>query len=114
MYFEDPAFTIPTGSPAPLDPQIAEFLRRMAADAAQYPRRDTLSIEQGRANAEKVRLPWAQGGTAMARTEEHQVATRHGDVRVRVYYPAERRLPGAFIYIMAAASCCSASTRMTA
>ena len=43
----------------------------MAADAAQYPRRDTLSIEQGRANAEKVRLPWAQGGPAMARTEEH-------------------------------------------
>lgn len=99
MYFDDPAFTIPTGTPAPLDPQIAEFLRRMAADASQYPRRDTLSIEQGRANAEKVRLPWAQGGPEMARTVEHQVATRHGDVRVRVYYPAERRLPGAFIYI---------------
>ncbi|PJI52151.1 hypothetical protein CTI14_47235, partial [Methylobacterium radiotolerans] len=89
----------PTGTPAPLDPQIAEFLRRMAADASQYPRRDTLSIEQGRANAEKVRLPWAQGGPQMARTAEHQVATRHGPVRVRVYYPAERRLPGAFMYI---------------
>ena len=71
----------------------------MAADASQYPRRDTLSIEQGRANAEKVRLPWAQGGPAMARTDERQVTTRHGQVRVRVYYPAQRRLPGAFMYI---------------
>ena len=99
MYLEDPAFTIPIGPPAPLDPQIAEFLKRMAADAAQYPRRDTISIAEGREIAEKVRRPWAQGGPEMARTVEHQVPTRHGKVRVRAYYPQIRRMPGAFVYI---------------
>lgn len=99
MYIEDPAFTIPTGAPAPLDPQIAQFVKKMAADASQYPRRDTISIEEGRAIAEKVRLPWAQGGPVMARTVEHVVPTRYGSVQVRAYYPSERRLPGAFIYI---------------
>lgn len=98
-YLDDPAFTLPTGAPAPVDPQIAEFMRLMAKDAAQYPRRDTLPIEEGRANAEKVRLPWAQGGPQMARTVNTEVATRHGKVRVRIHYPAERRLPGAFMYI---------------
>ncbi len=91
--------TIPTGLPAPLDPQIAEFMRRMAADAAQYPRRDTVSIAEGRAIAEKVRAPWAQGGPAMERTVERMVPTRHGEVRIRVYHPRRRALPGAFVYI---------------
>ena len=99
MLPEDPAFTIPTGAPAPLDPQIADFLRLMAADASKYPRRDTLSIEAGREIAEKVRAPWALGGPDMADTVEHQVPTRHGDILVRVHYPRERRLPGAFVYI---------------
>lgn len=99
MYPDDPAFTIPTGAPAPLDPQIAEFVRRMAADAAKYPRRDTLSIEEGREIAEKVRAPWTKGGPQMERTEEHYVPTRHGDILIRAYYPAQRRMPGAFVYI---------------
>lgn len=99
VYLDDPAFTLPTGAPASVDPQIAEFMRLMAVDASKYPRRDTISIEQGRANAELVRLPWAKGGPEMARTVNTEVQTRHGKVRVRVYYPAERRLPGAFMYI---------------
>jgi acetyl esterase len=74
-------------------------MRRMAADASKYPRRDTISIEEGRSNAEKVRLPWAQGGPEMARTLNTEVQTRHGAVRVRIHYPAARRLPGAFMYI---------------
>lgn len=90
---------IPTGPAAPMDPQIAEFVRRMAADAAKFPRRDTVTIAEGRDIAEKVRAPWAQGGPTMARTIEQRVPTRHGDVRIRVHYPQQRRLPGAFIYI---------------
>jgi len=91
--------TIPTGQPAPLDPQIAEFLRRVAADAAQYPRRDTVSLTETRAIAEKVRAPWARGGPAMAHTTERTIPTRHGDVAIRVHYPPHRRLPGALVYI---------------
>ncbi|WP_326539781.1 alpha/beta hydrolase [Pseudorhodoferax sp.] len=91
--------TIPTGIAAPMDPQIAEFMRRMAADAAQHPRRDTVGIAQGRQIAEKVRAPWAQGGPVMESTRERFVPTRHGDVRLRIHTPRQRELPGAFVYI---------------
>jgi acetyl esterase len=74
-------------------------MQKMAADASKFPRRDTVSIAEGRDIAEKVRAPWAAGGPTMARTIECQVPTRHGEVMLRVYYPRERRMPGAFFYI---------------
>jgi len=97
----DPAFAaaMDGARPAPLDPQVQVFVQRMAADAAKFPRRDTVSIAEGREIAEKVRAPWAAGGPAMARTVERQVPTRHGEVMVRVHYPQECRLPGVFFYI---------------
>ncbi|PWK34869.1 alpha/beta hydrolase fold domain-containing protein [Cupriavidus plantarum] len=99
MHPEDPAFTLPTGAPAPVDPQIREFLKKMAADAAKYPRRDTVSIAEGRRIGEAVRAPWAQGGPEMADTQERYVPTRHGPVRIRIYTPRQRAMPGAFVYI---------------
>lgn len=99
MDFDDPAFTIPTGSPAPLDPQIASFIEQMAAEGRKYPRRDTLPIAEARRVAEKVRAPWAAGGPAMAQVDEQRVPTRHGDVRIRVYRPAVCHQPGALIYL---------------
>ncbi|MFT4510054.1 alpha/beta hydrolase fold domain-containing protein [Caballeronia sp. 15711] len=99
MDFDDPAFTVPTGSPAPLDPQIARFVEQMAAEGRKYPRRDTLPIAEARRIAEKVRAPWAAGGPAMAHVDEYRVPTRHGDVRIRVYRPAACRLPGALVYL---------------
>ena len=101
MTHPDPAFAVSTqgAKPAPLDPQIQLFVQRMAADASKFPRRDTVSIVEGRDIAEKVRAPWAAGGPAMARTTEHQVPTRHGEVLIRTHYPKERRMPGAFFYI---------------
>ena len=97
----DPAFAASTqgAQPAPLDPQIQRFVQQMAADASKFPRRDRVSIAEGRDIAEKVRAPWARGGPAMARTTEHQVPTRHGEVLIRVHCPKERRMPGAFFYI---------------
>ncbi|MDB5819065.1 MAG: hypothetical protein JWQ11_2705, partial [Rhizobacter sp.] len=83
----------------PMDPQLKEFVTRMAADASKYPRRDTVSIAEGREIAEKVRAPWVVGGPVMASTVEHEVPTRHGSVKIRVYAPKQRRLPGAFFYI---------------
>ncbi|QHI96843.1 alpha/beta hydrolase fold domain-containing protein [Xylophilus rhododendri] len=85
--------------PAPMDPQIREFVRRMSADASQYPRRDTVSIAEGRDIAEKVRAPWAAGGPAMARTVERHIPTRHGELRIRIHHPAGQRMPGALLYI---------------
>jgi acetyl esterase len=97
----DPAFAASTGGakPAPLDPQVQLFVQRMSADASKYPRRDTVSIAEGRDIAEKVRAPWAAGGPVMARTTEHQVPTRHGEVLIRTHCPQHRRMPGAFFYI---------------
>lgn len=95
----DPAIYPPTGIPAPLDPQIAEFARRMAQDASRFPRRDTVSIEEGRAIAEQVRAPWAEGGPTMASTVEHDVDTAQGSARLRVYTPQQCKLGGVFIYI---------------
>jgi len=86
-------------APPPLDPQIVEFMRLMAAEGSRYPKRHTIPIAEGRANAEKVRAPWTRGGPAMTRTAEHHVPTRHGHVRIRVYYPEKRALPGALVYI---------------
>ncbi len=97
----DPAFAASTqgAKPAPLDPQVQLFVQKMSADASKFPRRDTVSIAEGRDIAEQVRAPWTEGGPRMARTVEHQVPTRHGEVMVRVYYPSERRMPGVFFYI---------------
>lgn len=75
----------------PLDPQIAEFVARMNADAARHPRRDTVSIAEARRIAEEVRAPWVAGGPRMAQTDDHMVPTRHGPVRVRLYRPATLR-----------------------
>jgi acetyl esterase len=101
-------------APSPLDPQIVEFMRLMAAEGGRYPKRHTIPIAEGRANAEKVRAPWTQGGPEMARTVEQMVPTRHGDVRIRVHYPGRVRCPARSCTSTAAASCCSASTRTTA
>ncbi|CAN5428154.1 alpha/beta hydrolase [soil metagenome] len=97
----DPAFSASTNGakPAPLDPQVQQFVRQMAADASKFPRRDTVSIAEGREIAEQVRAPWTAGGPVMERTTEQMVPTRHGEVLIRTYYPKERRMPGAFLYI---------------
>lgn len=86
-------------APPPLDPQIVEFMRLMGAEGARYPKRHTIPIAEGRANAEKVRAPWTRGGPEMARSVDHRVPTRHGEVRIRVHYPAQRALQGALVYI---------------
>ena len=95
----DPAIYPPTGIPAPLDPQIAEFAKRMASDASRFPRRDTVSLEEGRAIAEQVRAPWAKGGPAMASTVEHDITTAQGPARLRVYTPHTLKQGGVFIYL---------------
>lgn len=97
----DPAFAaVSAPAPvAPLDPQVQEFLRRQASEGAKYPRRDTVSITEGREIAEKVRAQWTAGGPVMAATEDLRSPTRHGEVELRVYTPQRRRLKGALLYI---------------
>ncbi len=98
---DDPAFSAISKPqpPAPVDPQVQEFLRRQASEGAKYPRRDTVSIVEAREIAEKVRAQWTSGGPVMAKTEDFMIPTRHGDIEARVYTPSVKRLPGAFLYI---------------
>jgi acetyl esterase len=85
--------------PPSLDPQIGEFVARMRADSARHPPRESLAIEQARQIAEIVRKPWTSGGPVMADTSEHQVPTRHGSVRIRVYHPDRQRPKPVFVYL---------------
>ncbi len=94
----NPALTVPKPL-KPVDPQLQEFLRRMATAGAGYPRRDTVSVAEGRAITEKVRAQWTEGGPEMAKTEDLHIPTRHGQVRLRVYTPRKQLLAGAFFYI---------------
>ena len=92
----------PHATPRPLaavDPQLQEFLRRMAAEGAKYPRRDMVPVAEGREITEKVRAPWAAGGPEMADTEDLHIPTRHGDVALRIYTPRRCRLAGGLFYI---------------
>lgn len=72
---------------ATLTPEIVEFTRRMAADAAAHPRRDRVPVAEARRIAAAVRAPWAEGGPRMAQQTEYHAPTRHGPVRLRLYQP---------------------------
>lgn len=83
----------------PLDPQIAEFVTRMRADSAKHPPRESLSVARAREVAEIVRKPWTEGGPVMVETLDHMAPTRHGPVRIRIYYPDAERPKPVFVYL---------------
>ena len=99
MDFPEITATAIPQAPSPVDPQLQEFLRRMASEGAQYPRRDMVSVVEGREITEKVRAQWTVGGPVMAKTEDFMIPTRHGDIEARVYFPSKISLGGAFLYI---------------
>lgn len=72
----------------PLDPQIRQFVDALAQAWAQHPDVASLPVAEKRRLAEIVRTPWRQGGPVMAQTRDINMATRHGDVRVRLHRPA--------------------------
>lgn len=85
--------------PAPLDPEIAVFVKQMRADAALHPPRESVSIAQARDIAEQVRRRWTEGGPRMANTSEMMVPTRHQPVRIRIYEPDQKSPQSAFVYL---------------
>lgn len=70
-----------------LDPEIADFVKRMSDAWAQFPPFATLPIQEAREVAEKVRAEWRQDGPVMAETSEHLVPTSSGLLRTRFYNP---------------------------
>lgn len=83
----------------PLDPDIAKFVTTMRSDSAKHPPRESVTVVKAREIAEVVRKPWTEGGPMMAKTIERMAPTRHGPVRVRVYYPTLQASHAAFIYL---------------
>lgn len=84
---------------ADLEPAIREFVRRTSADYVRLSGGEVLSPTDARQVAEQVREPWRQGGPEMAKIEERHVATRHGDVRVRIYFPVTAAGRPALVYL---------------
>jgi acetyl esterase len=85
-------------SPA-LDPEIAAFVSEMQRAWAEHPPFMSLSFDEARAAAERVRARWAAGGPVMAHTSEHRVPTPAGPVRIRAYDPGLDAPAPALIYL---------------
>lgn len=82
-----------------IDPEIAEFVRRVQAGWANHPPFATLPVTQARAIAEQVREPWRQGGPVMASTVDLDVPVAGGTMRVRRLDPGVRAPAPALIYL---------------
>jgi acetyl esterase len=81
-----------------IDPEILGFLARISGDYAAYPPMDSVGVDEKRRIASAVRAPWAQGGPEMARTENLEVSTPAGKVRVRLHYPTTESPLPALVY----------------
>lgn len=84
---------------AVLDPEIAEFVRRSNAASAALPRRDLLPESEARRVAVEARRQWFEGGPEMASSEDRMIATRHGEIRIRIHRPNDCAARGVFVYL---------------
>ena len=82
-----------------IDPDIRRFTARVMADYQRLTGGRQVAAAEMRQVAEQVRAPWREGGPAMRRTEEEQVPTPRGPVRVRVYDPDGRGPKPALVYM---------------
>jgi acetyl esterase len=80
-----------------IDPQVREFVRRVAAGYLDVMGDAELDMAERRAAAEIVRAPWREGGPAMASTDERRVGP--SAVRVRIHRPNEEAVLPALIYL---------------
>lgn len=91
--------TLQANDGADLDPAIARFIRETGEAHRLHSKSAGPSTADARKVAEAVRAPWREGGPLMASTLERQVATRHGDVRIRIHQPSDRQPKPALIYL---------------
>lgn len=82
-----------------LEPGVRRFVEQVTADYRRHGQGVSHTPAQARAVAERVRQPWRQGGPVMQHTEDLQIPTRHGKVRVRIHQPQDRRPGPALVYL---------------
>ena len=68
-----------------VDPQVRQFLQRLAAGYEAYPQLASAALPEARRIVEAVRAQWVQGGPEMASTEELRVGAL--GTRVRILRP---------------------------
>jgi acetyl esterase len=78
---------------------MRRFQRWLADAYGRHPSLADLSLPEARRVAERVRAPLAQGGPRMARTQELQIDTAHGPVRLRVHTPTAAARHPALVYL---------------
>jgi acetyl esterase len=91
-----------TTHPAPGDdlaPDMRRFQRWLADAYAGHPPLDSVSLPEARLIAERVRAPLAQGGPAMVRTHDVQIATAHGALGLRLHTPTAAPRHPALVYL---------------
>jgi acetyl esterase len=82
-----------------IDPEISEFVTRMKAAWSMHPDLGSVSVPEARAIAEQVREPWRQGGPEMHHVADQHVELPSGSLRVRIYYPDDRDMLPALMYM---------------
>src|SRR5471032_2964793 len=82
-----------------LTPDMRRFQQWLAAAYAQHPPLDSVSLSEARQIVERVRAPLTQGGPRMVRTEEVEIETPHGALRLRLYAPTAALLQPALVYL---------------
>ncbi len=82
-----------------LTPDMRRFQQWLAAAYAQHPPLDSVSLAEARQIVERVRAPLTQGGPRMVRTEEVEIETPHGALRLRLYAPTAALLQPALVYL---------------
>lgn len=87
------------GAVTDIDPEIRIFVETVAQDLAQYADLDDLPLPRMRKILDTVRARWTAGGPRMAETLELEVLARGGQVRVRIYKPANRVPRPALVYL---------------
>jgi len=80
-----------------VDPQVREFIQRMADGYAAFPQLDAAPLDEVRRITALVREQWTHGGPAMAAIENLHVGA-HG-VRVRVLRPRRGGALPALVYL---------------
>jgi acetyl esterase len=85
----------PVASP---DPQIQQFMDRLADDYSKYPQISSVDVSMKRIIAAQVRARWAIGGPEMYRTRELFIEGSHGSLRIRLHYPTPGNAQPVMVY----------------
>lgn len=90
---------VPSRQGEDLDPEVRRFVREVSEAWGGEPRLDTVTPEEARQIAERVRRPWTHDGPRMMTVTELDVPVPGGKVRVRCYDPGPAGVKPGLVYL---------------